>query len=244
MKFKSKAKSESKTARRRAPRTAPVLAPVLKSQRALSRHVKPDSRSAKTVEQILLATIALMLRHGSAELSMRAICDEAGVSRGTLYRYFSSKEEVLHGVTLHLRSQTDRGVKEATDPYNDPQRRFEGFVRYMFNNDETTEASYLLEAEPVFTIKYLKANFKHFMMRVNEALGPVFDAWDRELGAELDRNLLVEMFIRYALSEMLIPSGPSRHSLSRRITAMLNLWRSPAGARPRARTKMEAPVEA
>src|ERR1700761_4716793 len=174
--MKSKAKPKSRTVRRRAPRAEPAAAPPLKSTRALSRHVKPDSRSAKTVEQILLATIALMLRHGSAELSMRAICDEAGVSRGTLYRYFSSKEEVLHGVTLHLRAQTDRGVKQATDPHDDPQKRFEGFLRYSLNNDETTEAAYLLEAEPVFTIKYLKANFSHFRTRVNEALGPVFDA--------------------------------------------------------------------
>src|ERR1700761_6340335 len=69
-----------------------------------------DRRSTRTVDQILAATIALMLRGGLEKLSISAVCDEAGVSRGTLYRYFSSKADLLDGVTLRLRDRTDEAV--------------------------------------------------------------------------------------------------------------------------------------
>ena len=48
-----------------------------------------------TEERILTAGLALIGRRGVRRLGMREIAETAGVSRGTLYRYFPSKDHVL-----------------------------------------------------------------------------------------------------------------------------------------------------
>ena len=54
-----------------------------------------DPRTDKSVEKILDGTMKLLSRQGTRKLSVSDICAASGVARGTFYRYFSTKEEVL-----------------------------------------------------------------------------------------------------------------------------------------------------
>ena len=180
-------------------------------------------RSERTVEDIMNATFAVLMEKGSDSLSIRAVCEEAGISRGTLYRYFASKEELIAAATVHLRHQTDKRVAEAVGGIANPRKRFEAFLDYTLENIESAESRRLLRTEPEFLLAYFRENFDHFKQRIDDALSPVYDSWDEQLDGELDRDLVSEMFVRFALSETLIPTANRGGDLPRRVRKMLKL---------------------
>ena len=92
------------------------------------------------------------------------------------------------------------------------------------------QANGSIEVEPTFVINYLKRNFGHFRRRLDEAMEPIFAIWDTDLGGEVDRRLIVDLLVRYALSEMLVPAGPEEDGYPARIGAMINLLRRGTGA--------------
>jgi AcrR family transcriptional regulator len=61
--------------------------------RPTSAQLKSDRR-----EEILTAAQACFSRAGFHQTSMQAICAEAGMSPGNLYRYFPSKEAIIAGI--------------------------------------------------------------------------------------------------------------------------------------------------
>jgi AcrR family transcriptional regulator len=61
--------------------------------RPASAQLKSDRR-----EEILTAAQACFSRAGFHQTSMQAICAEAGMSPGNLYRYFPSKEAIIAGI--------------------------------------------------------------------------------------------------------------------------------------------------
>lgn len=55
--------------------------------------------------QILEATERLLARHGFDRLSMQMVAKEAGVAAGTIYRYFSDKNDLLSQLRHHVVQQ-------------------------------------------------------------------------------------------------------------------------------------------
>lgn len=53
-------------------------------------------------QRILSATAELIIKDGLQNLSMRNIAKEAGIASGTLYLYFKTKEDLLHGLAAQL----------------------------------------------------------------------------------------------------------------------------------------------
>ena len=58
-----------------------------------------DIELSPSVIKILSGAIDVIANRGARRLSMSDIIDTSGVSRGTLYRYFSNKDEVLAAVS-------------------------------------------------------------------------------------------------------------------------------------------------
>jgi DNA-binding phage protein len=57
-----------------------------------------DVALSPSVIRILSGALDAIASRGARRLSMSDIIEASGVSRGTLYRYFSNKEEVLSAV--------------------------------------------------------------------------------------------------------------------------------------------------
>jgi AcrR family transcriptional regulator len=74
---------------------------------AKRRRRKPSqSRSIATVEAILEATAQILLTDGAAQLSTNRIAARAGVSIGSLYQYFSSREAIVTALAeRHLKAE-------------------------------------------------------------------------------------------------------------------------------------------
>lgn len=62
----------------------------------------------QTRQQIVLAALKSFSERGYASTSVSAIAKEAGVSKGLIYHYFDSKEEVLKGIFSMMLKEGDR----------------------------------------------------------------------------------------------------------------------------------------
>ncbi|MEG9499600.1 TetR/AcrR family transcriptional regulator [Mannheimia indoligenes] len=65
----------------------------------MSRRIEPKE---EMVNRILSATEKLIVDEGLQNLSMRNIAKEAGIASGTLYLYFKTKDDLLHGLATQL----------------------------------------------------------------------------------------------------------------------------------------------
>ena len=86
---------------------------------------------------------------------------------------------------------------------------------------------------PEFALGFYNRIFHDSVVRFQDVLGMVFDAWETRLGVKLDRELICEMLIRYVLSEILVPGGSDRRALPRRIARMVGALASGSNARRR-----------
>lgn len=67
-------------------------------------------------EELLDAALAMFQRLGYEGSSVAAIIDAVGVSKGTFYHYFSSKEELLDAIVLRMTEQIMEKVRTALSP--------------------------------------------------------------------------------------------------------------------------------
>lgn len=71
----------------------------------MARLADPDLADRRR-RQILDAAIACFRRRGFHQATMQEICAEAGISAGALYRYFSSKAEIIAAIAEDKHAET------------------------------------------------------------------------------------------------------------------------------------------
>lgn len=87
---------------------------LLTGNRDMPKIVDHDAQREKFAE----ATMRLIARHGLEGVTMRAVAAEAGLSYGSLFHYFESKDELLMQAVRHSMGQQTRRVNEYTDQYS------------------------------------------------------------------------------------------------------------------------------
>jgi len=214
----AKTGTSPKAAARRRPAAAPaVVAPVAAPVAPAPRRKRRNRRSEETIGNILTETEQIVLESGAERISILEVCKAANVSRGTFYRYFSSQDELLDAFSRHKRDRFHQSLLEATEPFDDPDERFDALIAYLEHYLEHGRARRLLVVAPDYALAFFKRIFHDSIVRFEDVLRPVFDAWDSRLGIKLDRELVCEMLIRYVLSEQLVPGSTDRRSLPRRV---------------------------
>lgn len=99
-----------------------------------SRHRRrpAQARSQHTVSAILEATALIAAENGEAALSTNAIAERAGVSIGTLYQYFASKEAIVGDLVRRERArvikQLDGLLARTGTPGWEPEQVLRAFV--------------------------------------------------------------------------------------------------------------------
>lgn len=76
--------------------------------------VDHDAQRVKFAE----AAMSLIAKHGLEGVTMRAVAAEAGLSYGSLFHYFSSKDELLIHVVRHSTSLQTKRINEYTSQYS------------------------------------------------------------------------------------------------------------------------------
>ena len=94
--------------------------------------VDHEQQRAKFAE----ATIRLIARDGLEGVNMRAVAAEAGLSYGSLFHYFGSKDELLMHAVRHSAAQQTRRVNEYSNQYSGIKA-----LRHLLCDDAITNES-------------------------------------------------------------------------------------------------------
>ena len=198
---------------------------------AAAPEVRRNKRSDSTIQSILAATEEIILLSGAERVSILDVCAEAKISRGTFYRYFSSQDDLLDAFSRHKRDRFHATLAEATAKVSDPDERFQAVIQFIDDYLENSRARRLLVVAPDYAMRWFQRIFHDSVIRFQDVLGIVFDAWELRLGVPLDRELMCELMVRYILSDVLVPAGPDRRNMPRRIERLMAMLLSGRVAR-------------
>lgn len=117
---------------------------VLRKKRRQTSQVTDEKRLLEGKERIASAAAALFLSGGYHNTSVREIAQKAGLSVGSVFNYFTSKEEILFFLFSNNQSRTEDVLREQRTEYErlkragvDPKQLFLlAYVRYVRLIDE------------------------------------------------------------------------------------------------------------
>jgi AcrR family transcriptional regulator len=160
-----------------------------------------------TEERILLAALGLIGRRGVRRLGMQEIAEAAGVSRGTLYRYFPSKEHVLAGAADFDSARFSAGLDAVLATAVQPEERVVVFMTYAFDFIASHPCRPLFESESGFVMSYLLDHLPALRAELESRLGDALDSVPAVAAGELDREQLMDVIVRLFASSWIIPES-------------------------------------
>jgi AcrR family transcriptional regulator len=173
-----------------------------------------------TEERILSATLRLLGRRGVKRLGMQEVSEAAGVSRGTLYRYFPSKERLIDAVAIFDERTFTDGLAARLAEQEDPTERICTFVAFAFDYIRTHPARALFETEPGFVLGYLLTHLPKLQRALLAQLGDALDTVPTVASGSLSREQMVDVVVRLFASSFIIPESDDR-ALVQSVNAML-----------------------
>jgi AcrR family transcriptional regulator len=179
-----------------------------------------------TEETILDGAIQALSRHGVRRLSMSDICEEAGVSRGTLYRYFKSKEDVLDAVNTRI----EQGMKAEYDAAIEANPALEDRVRVVLKvaigfPDKYPHMRQIILLEPGVALTFMTRELPAIVKVVADYLKPALVDSPPVVQGILTERQIAEIFMRLVMSSFLLPTPGSTKLDSR----LADLWETLVG---------------
>jgi AcrR family transcriptional regulator len=173
--------------------------PVLGSQAV------PSGAYSATEERILTAGLGLIGRRGVRRLGMREIAETAGVSRGTLYRYFPSKDHVLAAAAAYDAQRFSNGLEAVLQAARSPEERISAFMSYAFDFIRSHPCRPLFESESGFVMSYLLDHLPALREELLARLGDAFDRVPAVAAGTLGKDQLADVIVRLFASSWIIP---------------------------------------
>jgi len=167
----------------------------------------PEVELSPSVIRILSGALDAIAARGVKRLSMSDIIDASGVSRGTLYRYFSNKDQVLAAVAEFVCTGFENGIRDAGKGIDDPILRLKAVMQFYGRYTDENSPGRVFEVEPAFHLAFFRSRFARYKQAVLEALEPTFDYLDGLLGEAMNRDGFVEGLVRNQLSTLLVPAS-------------------------------------
>src|ERR1700761_4251976 len=161
-----------------------VSAPTRSERRGEQKGFSP------TEERILTAALGLIGRRGVRRLGMREIAEAAGVSRGTLYRYFPSKDHVLASAAAYDAQRFSDGLDAVLAAALTPGDRITAFMAYAFDFIRSHPCRPLFESESGFGLSYLLDPLPALRAELVLRLGDALDIVPAVASGSLGRDQL------------------------------------------------------
>jgi AcrR family transcriptional regulator len=160
-----------------------------------------------TEERLLTAALSLIGRRGVRRLGMQEIAEAAGVSRGTLYRYFPSKDTVLAAAADYDAARFSYGLDKVLATTVRPEERLRAFMAYSFDFIRTHPCRPLFESESGFVIGYLLDHLPSLRDELVYRLGDALDTVPAVASGVLGRDQLADVIVRLFASSWIIPES-------------------------------------
>lgn len=154
-----------------------------------------------TRTRLLEATRVTLARFGPRKLSLTDIAVHAGVSRPTLYRYFSSKEELLSELAVHERDRLQSELGRALQGLRGTSR-IDRALRFVVDFQRDYPMRNLVAVEPLFMLEQLEVALR----TMTTPLIPLFEQVrpTSPSGASASAADVADLVVRVALSHFLI----------------------------------------
>ena len=208
---------------------------------AIEAAISPEL-SSRTRTRILDGALRAIARHGLSKLGMSDVSEHAGVSRGTVYRYFPSREELLQCLADFERERFQRRVAEAlrSAPPGAPRLRvaLQHVARYV---KEHPAIQRLIDSEPAFVLGYLREQFPTLCATTSAFLLPLLADTQPVRRGMATREQMVEWLTRMMISAVLFPAADP-DGMARSLTAVYGLLSD--GVAPRRATRVQRTARA
>jgi AcrR family transcriptional regulator len=196
--------------------------------------------SPRTRERILEGALQAVARHGLTKLGMHDVCEHAGVSRGTLYRYFPNRDVLLRSLAEFERDRFQQRVGEAlrNAPPGAARLRvaLQHVARYV---GEHPAIQRLIENEPAFILRYVRDQFPTLCATTGAFFAPLVATAEPVRQGLATPEQLVDWLTRVMISAVLFPDRDP-DGMARSLTAVFGLLAGPVAVPRRARRRPAA----
>ena len=186
-------------------------------------------RSEASHQAIIQATLGLLLEAGYGPLTMEAVRTRAGVGKATIYRRWSSKEELVRDAIVSLHEEFD--VPDTGSLRGDYHAIAE-MVRASARRAGASRLAPRLLGEAVNDPELHTIFFENLVKPRRKALGGLLRrAIERgEIRDDVDLDLLVDLFAGPAVYRLLITAGDISRmfDVDEQLDVLLNGLRPPA----------------
>lgn len=189
-----------------------------------TEEVTDEFISSPSVIKILSGALDAIAERGVRRLSMSDIIEASGVSRGTMYRYFSNKDDVLAAVAEFVCTGFETGMREAAEGIEDPIQRFRQVMLFYSRYTNENSPDRVFEVEPRFHLSFFRSRFDRYKVAVYSALGPTFEYLEAKLGKTINAEGFVEVLVRLQLSTLLVPADETWFALWNESADNLEKW--------------------
>lgn len=146
-------------------------------------------------QNVMEAAITVMSERGYAATSVQEIADRVGVLKGSLYHYFSSKEELLFRVLTESHAQADKIAEEVRALELEPIEELSEFLRreclwFLTHIDRAN--IYFTESKQLTGERYRETQRmgKHFVQQLQDMIVAAKESG--QIGTPMDITLLTD----------------------------------------------------
>ena len=135
---------------------------------------RQQQKSKETKERIFRAAKRILQKNGYEELSIKNICEEAGVSNGSFYHHFKTKDDLL---SYYIEDQPSINPDLLDLPRNAEEAKiaiihvYLNYVNYDTKNQALNPASRAERPYPIVTVQtYVEKAMREGIVRLNVSI--------------------------------------------------------------------------
>ncbi len=145
-------------------------------------------------ERILRATFKVLCRRGYGKLNLSDIAAQAGISRPTVYKFFSSKDDLLSAFSLFelhlLREDLDRAIHGYTG-----RDRVDALLQFLADFYSSYQMRALVEIEPGLVLSQMSKTLPALV----ELIAPALEGQVRQ------PQVVARALVRLSVCHYLVP---------------------------------------
>ncbi len=159
-----------------------------------------------TLRRIYDGALVALARRGVHKLTMSDICNASGVARGTLYRYFKTKEDVLTAIAEHVERGLLAALVAAVERRPDIDERVSTVVSTILTYGQVhPETAQVIAAEPAFAMEFIRSVFPKFVAASEDLLAPALESARAVQSGAMSTGEMAELILRIAATAFFIP---------------------------------------
>jgi AcrR family transcriptional regulator len=129
---------------------------------------RDESIAGRRREEILDVAVRLFAQEGYRKADLQVVADRLGVGKGTIYRYFPSKEALFLGAVdrgmQRMQEAVDLAVAKSVDPLDRIARGIQAYLEFFDTHPEFCEL--LVQERAEFKDRKKPTYFEHRELRV------------------------------------------------------------------------------